>query len=102
MIRRSKMEILMDMLKIIAQEGSIRRTRLMYRANLTWTTFREALCNLENNGLVSAEKRENGVFVSLTTLGYETRASFEKLEKFAASTVPAEQTAQLTVQVAMW
>jgi predicted transcriptional regulator len=80
MIRRSKLEVFVDILRVVAEEGEIRRTRVMYRANLAWKVLKEALETLEAKGIVKSEQKPSGVFVSLTNEGYSVLRRFDEFE----------------------
>jgi predicted transcriptional regulator len=86
-IRRSKIEVFADVLKVVAEESEIRRTRIMYRANLAWKVLKEALDFLEAKGMLTSETKDSGVFVSLTDEGYGVLRRFNELEE--AFTKPA-------------
>ena len=43
MIRRSKIEVFADVMKVVASERVIRRTRIMYKANHAWKVLKDAL-----------------------------------------------------------
>lgn len=80
MIRRSKLEVFGDIMKVVAQEGEIRRTRIMYKANLAWKVLREALDVMEKKGILKNEERAAGVFVTMTPNGYAVLRRFAEVE----------------------
>lgn len=80
MIRRSKLEVFGDIMKVVAQEGEIRRTRIMYKANLAWKVLREALDIMEKKGILKSEERTAGVFVTMTPNGYSALKRFADVE----------------------
>ena len=81
MIRRSKIEVFADVMKVVAEEKEIRRTRIMYRANLAWKVLQEALDFLEDKGILKTEIKDSGIFVSLTDAGYGVLRRFNELEE---------------------
>ena len=81
MIRRSKIEVFADVMKVVAEEREIRRTRIMYKANLAWKVLTEALDFLENKGILRSENKDSGIFVSLTDEGYGVLRRFSELEE---------------------
>jgi predicted transcriptional regulator len=81
LIRRSKIEVFADVMKVVAEEQEIRRTRIMYRANLAWKVLKEALDFLEQKGILKSENREAGIFVSLTAEGYGVLRRLNELEE---------------------
>ena len=80
MIRRSKLEVFGDIMKVVAEEGEIRRTRIMYKANLAWKVLREALEVMERKGILQSDDRPSGVFVSLTPNGFGILRRFAEVE----------------------
>ena len=92
MIRRSKIEVFADVMKVVAEEQEIRRTRIMYKANLAWKVLKEALDFLEQKGILKSENKEAGIFVSLTAEGYGVLRRFNELEEvFTKPTVVMTQ-----------
>jgi predicted transcriptional regulator len=81
MIRRSKIEVFADVMKVVASEREIRRTRIMYKANLAWKVLKEALDFLEGKGIIQTVAKESGIFVSLTNEGYGVLQRFNELEE---------------------
>ena len=80
MIRRSKLEVFVDILRVVSQEGEIRRTRVMYRANLAWKVLKESLDVMEKRGMIKSEEKASGVFVSLTQEGYNVLRRYSEVE----------------------
>ena len=92
MIRRSKIEVFADVMKVVASEREIRRTRIMYKANLAWKVLKDALDFLEDKGILKAEAKDSGIFVSLTDEGYGVLRRFNELEEvFTRPTVVQSQ-----------
>ncbi len=80
MTRRSKLEVFVDILKVIAEEGEVRRTRVMFRANLAWNVLNESLDTMEKTGTIKTERKSSGVFLSLTQEGYNLLRRFSAFE----------------------
>ncbi len=80
MIRRSKLEVFMDIMKVVAEEGEMRRTRIMYKANLAWKVLKDALDSMEKRGILSYQDTPSGVFVRLTPNGKEILDRFCQVE----------------------
>ncbi len=92
MIRRSKIEVFADVMKVVAEEKEIRRTRIMYKANLAWKVLKEALDFLESKQILKSEVKDSGIFVSLTDEGYGVLRRFNELEEvFTKPTVLLSQ-----------
>ncbi len=93
MIRRSRLEVFMDIMKVAAT-GKIRRTHIMYRANLAWTVLKDALQVLEERGILRSENRGREVYISLTDQGFKTLERFSDIERAFGATVeePRQET----------
>ncbi len=96
MIRRSKLEVFGDIMKVIADEGEIRRTRIMYRANLAWKVLKAALDVMESRGVIKTEEKPSGVFVSLTAEGFGALRRFNEVESMFVSSLSEGQAPLLT------
>ena len=88
MIRRSKLEVFVDVLRVVAREGEIRRTRVMFKANLAWKVLRESLDLMEKTGMIKSEEKASGVFISLTQEGYKLLQRFSEVESAFSPQVP--------------
>ena len=95
MIRRSKIEVFADVMKVVASEREIRRTRIMYKANLAWKVLQDALDFLEQKGILKSESKDSGIFVSLTNEGYSVLRRFNELEEVFTrpAVLPSQQEA---------
>jgi predicted transcriptional regulator len=80
MTRRSKLEVFVDILKVVAQEGEIRRTRVMFKANLAWNVLKDSLESMEKSGTIKTERKSSGVFISLTQEGHNLLHRFSEFE----------------------
>ena len=95
MIRRSKIEVFADVMKVVASEREIRRTRIMYKANLAWKVLKDALDFLEEKRILKTESKDSGIFVSLTDEGYGVLRRFNELEEVFTkpAVLPSQQEA---------
>jgi len=66
--RRSKLEIYLDVLRVIKQ-GTSKPTRIMYSANLSWRLLQSILGNMVSQGLIeeldvsdSGDRRTNKLY----------------------------------------
>jgi predicted transcriptional regulator len=80
MIRRSKLEIFMDIMKVVAEERGMKRTRIMYKANLAWNVLNNALDTMEKKGILESTKTASGVVVVPTTDGIKLLRRFADVE----------------------
>lgn len=81
--RRSKLEIYLDVLNVI-KEGTIKPTRIMYGANLSWKLLQNILSSLVDQNLIvevdtskSKDKRTNTIY-EITTKGESVIRYFER------------------------
>jgi predicted transcriptional regulator len=81
-MRRSKLEMYVDILKVLAQRGPLKLTHIMYKANLNCSVLSEYLAFLVKQGLV--EERivgRNRVVYASTARGFELLKSFRELNQ---------------------
>ncbi|MBW3013272.1 hypothetical protein KY325_02425 [Candidatus Woesearchaeota archaeon] len=84
--RRSKFEIIFDILKAIQDRGGrIKPTHLLYKSNLSYKRLQGYMDSLLKKGLV--EKAEEGrkikkSVIVLTDKGYEFLANYNKVREF--------------------
>ncbi|MBD3260026.1 hypothetical protein GF371_05375 [Candidatus Woesearchaeota archaeon] len=84
--RRSKFEIIFDILKAIQDKGGkIKPTHLLYKSNLSYKRLQGYMDSLMKKGLV--EKVEEGKKtkknkIVLTEKGYEFLANYNKIREF--------------------
>ncbi len=75
---RTKIGIVYDILKIIDEEKEIRITKLLSRANLSYSRLQGYIDFLEKNGLI---KKENE-FYKITDKGLNFLREYKKFESF--------------------
>jgi len=75
---RTKIGIIYDILKIIDEEKEIRITKLLSRANLSYSRLQGYIDFLEKNGLI---KKENE-FYKITGKGLNFLREYKKFESF--------------------
>src|SRR5665647_149133 len=79
-MRRSKLEMCIDILKVLAHRGPLKLTHIMYKANVNCSILNESLDFLIKQGLVEKRtiKKEHIVFV-VTQLGINVLKYFREL-----------------------
>jgi predicted transcriptional regulator len=80
MVRRSRLEVFLDIIKTAAR-SEIRRTHIMHRANLSWIVLKDALRTLEEKGILKSEIRGKEIYISLTHEGYRVLERFNEIER---------------------
>src|SRR5665811_2000237 len=81
-MRRSKLEMYVDILKVLAQKGPLKLTHIMYKANVNCKVLKEYLDFLVKQGLI--EERIVGkskVVYANTARGIQTLKFFRELDK---------------------
>ncbi len=102
LIRRSKLEVLMDIMKVVAEEREAKRTRIMYKANLAWNVLKECLDSMESKGMLTSKDTPSGLVVQATEDGLNLLNKYCAVESvFMEPTAAAEgmmyPTARMTV-----
>ena len=79
-LRRSKLEMYIDMLKVLAQKGPLKLTHIMYKANVNCSVLKEHLDFLITQGLVEERTIGRGrVVFSVTQRGITVLKYFHEL-----------------------
>ncbi|MCX8153714.1 MAG: winged helix-turn-helix domain-containing protein [Candidatus Bathyarchaeota archaeon] len=81
-MRRSKLEMYIDILKVLAQRGPLKLTHVMYKANVNCSVLKEYLDFLMKQGLV--EERTIGkrrVVYAITQRGVTVLKYFRELKQ---------------------
>ena len=81
-MRRSKLEMYVDILKVLAQRGPLKLTHIMYKANVNCKVLKEYLDFLTKQGLVEEKiiRKERLVYV-ITQLGLTVLKQFRELKE---------------------
>ena len=70
----------MDIMKVVAEEREMKRTRIMYKANLAWTVLNDALDSMERKGILASKETPSGVVVTPTAGGLDLLKRFREVE----------------------
>ena len=68
MVRRSRLEIYFDVLKVI-HKGTNKPTRIMYETNLSWTSLCSVFETLISSDFIREEKRKSSKRYHITEKG---------------------------------
>jgi len=101
-VRRSKLERLIDILKVIADADSIRQTHVMYKANLTWDELKKDLQWLMSLDLIERITMSEGIFYKITPMGLDILSHFDKIEstlKLSLERIPSSNIGSYVVEV---
>jgi predicted transcriptional regulator len=82
--RRTKMQIYIDILKTIRKEnGRMRKTHIVYKANLTHSRLKEYLDFLISKEFIEEKTIENTSFFVITEKGLKFLNNIDKLRKIS-------------------
>ena len=81
-MRRSKLEIYIDILNVLSFKGPLKLTHIMYKSNVNCNVLREHLTFLIKNSLVEERivKREHVVY-ALTQRGLSVLKAFREIKQ---------------------
>lgn len=80
--KRDKLDITIDILKALSDKmGRLKKTRLLYKANLSHSLLNRFLDALEKEGSLYVEKKGSNIFVNLTEEGYKKLHELQKVNK---------------------
>lgn len=83
-LRRSKAQIYLDILTSVQRKnGKIKKTHIMYDANLTYKRLEKYLGLLLLNDFLEKTKIKNETFYRLTKRGYNFLTEIRRLEKMS-------------------
>ncbi len=86
MTRRSKTDIILDMLLAIQIAGGIiKPTRLLYKSNLSYNKMKEYLAELEQGALIIVDRSQERRMISITDKGHFYVSELRKVRNFAKS-----------------
>jgi predicted transcriptional regulator len=92
MVRRSKMEIYIDILQVIS-EGNVKPTHVMYKANLSWARLMKHIRFLQSQDLLTIAQGSGVDRYEITEKGREVLSYFRKLEGalyYGKGAIPSE------------
>ncbi len=81
-MRRSKLEMYVDILSVLAQRGPLKLTHVMYKANVNCCVLKEYLDFLKKQGLVEERTmRKQRVVYAVTQRGITVLKYFKELKQ---------------------
>ena len=81
-MRRSKLEMYVDILKVLALRGPLKLTHIMYKANVNCSVLSEYLEFLLKQGLVEERHvKKNRTVYAVTQNGFTVLKSFRELSQ---------------------
>ncbi len=83
-VRRSRIERYLDILKVVVRHGPIKQTHIMYKANLSWMELKRSLKHLVQLKMITAIDDSGGLLYAISETGLSTIYNYEKVEKTLA------------------
>jgi predicted transcriptional regulator len=84
--RRSKHEIIYDILNLISQKGGkVKPTHILYGGNLSHDRLKKYLKELIDAGFIAQTEEKGKTFYTLTEKGYKFIEEFKKIEEMTAA-----------------
>ncbi|MBS3079334.1 hypothetical protein J4218_04385 [Candidatus Pacearchaeota archaeon] len=83
--KRTKLEIIRDMLNILQRNRKVKITHLIYKANLSNNSIKPYLDDLLKNGLVEQYAEDDQKLFRITMKGNEFLMEFSKIKVFSES-----------------
>jgi len=82
--RRSRADILFDILRIIQQnQGRAKTTKILYGANLSYARLKNHLGYLIQNGFLEKGQANGSTYFAITQKGLEFVQEFRKIKRFS-------------------
>ena len=83
MAKRSKIDIIIDILKtIIEKGGKIKPTHLMYKSNLSHIQMKIYLSELMKKSMISEEKEDERKYIFITKKGRDFLVEISRMKAF--------------------
>lgn len=82
MAKRSKIDIIVDMLKCINERGEIKPTHLMYKSNLSHIQMKHYLAELQKKSIVEEREEEGKKKIAITKKGRNFLAEILRMREF--------------------
>ena len=83
--RRSKMQVLIDILRVIQREGQTKPTHILYKANLSHKLLKNHLNLLLEKGFIEQKNHDGKVYYSITRKGIEFMVEYRKIENLSSA-----------------
>lgn len=81
--KRTKIEIIRDVLEVLKKNKQVKITHIIYKSNLTNNSVKPILENLLENQLVQKTTEKEKTFFSITKKGEEFLEEFSKIKVFS-------------------
>ena len=90
--KRSRLERYIDILRALNENGPLRRTHILYKANLAWGDLEDSLGRLEDAGALRKVVGSSGVFYEITDSGRRFLNNFVSVQESLEPAVLGRET----------
>ncbi len=82
--KRTKLEVIKDLLSVLKEHGNVKITHLIYKSNLSYIIIKEYIKDLTDKGMIKLNTDENEKsFYCITPKGMQFLREFEKIKIFS-------------------
>ncbi len=100
--KRSKLERYLDILKVVSEFGPIRRTHVLYRANLSWTELRDSLETLEKVEAITQIPNGKGTLYKITGTGQSILSHYAGIQSSLGKIYSHKEAAVTSTTPSIW
>ena len=76
--KRSRLERYIDILRVVSEQGPLRRTHILYKANLSWSDLDDTLGRLEVAGTLRRLESGKRVYYEITEEGRRFLGQYDR------------------------
>jgi len=85
MVKRTKLEVIKDILEVLSKGRNVKITHLIYKSNLSNNSIKPHLNELLSNGLMTIYEEDNKKHFRITQKGQEFLKEYNKMKIFSDS-----------------
>ena len=82
-MRRSKIRVLVDILRVVEENEMAKPTHILYKANLSHKLLKEHLDMLVTSDFIERMNRGNNIYYKITEKGQKFMSQYRQMEKIA-------------------
>lgn len=81
--KRTKLEVIRDVLLVLKEHGNVKITHLIYKSNLSYVIIKEYIKELSEKGMIEMNEEKGKNFFTITPRGAQFLREFEKIKIFS-------------------
>lgn len=81
--KRTKLEVIRDVLAVLREHGNVKITHLIYKSNLSYIIIKEYIKELTEKGMIKYNEQDDKRFYTITPKGMQFLREFEKIKIFS-------------------